>query len=57
MPKHSGRHTHAYHDFVLGEMRGINSMSNGNPTVFKSEFTKRVIDVIKQNPEMMYMKK
>ena len=51
---HRGRHAKLYHEFVLREMKKIDAIAKGDKAKFIAEFQKRVVDVVKAKPEMMY---
>lgn len=51
---HQGRHPDFYHRWVLEEMRGINSISNLSQSEFIRQFEIRVIEPVRQNPNMLY---
>ena len=51
MMPHQGRHTYAYHDYVLKNMEKIDSIARGDVKIFKSLY-KAFTDSI--TPEMLY---
>lgn len=50
---HLGRHPHAYHRWVLREMRLIDAMTNGNKEMFLRLFNERIIEHVLRNPDML----
>lgn len=52
---HQGRHPDVYHDFVLDEMQKIDSIAQGDRDVFLSLFEDRVRNVVRNNPDMLYL--
>lgn len=53
---HSGRHPNEYHQWVLDHMRSIDIMTNMNQQEFIKQFNVRVIQPIRNNPDMLYKK-
>ena len=51
---HQGRHPNAYHQWVLENMYDIRNTPNMNPELFKIQFNQRVIQPVRQNPNMLY---
>ena len=51
---HRGRHTNAYHEYMLDQIRSIDAIANGDKAQFLSSFNK-IIDLISNNPAMAYM--
>lgn len=51
---HIGRHSNEYHEFVLEQMRNIAEDADGDVEKFKKLFKKRVVDVVQNNPGMLY---
>ncbi len=49
---HLGRHPNAYHDFMLQELKSIDTLANGNVNVFMKEFNQLKQTII-NNPEML----
>ena len=50
---HQGRHPHAYHEWVLREMRIIDNMANGKQDLFLHLFDKRIIQPVLNDPDML----
>jgi len=51
---HQGRHPHAYHDFILDEMKNIDNIANGNKDIFLDLYESEMKNVIRNNPDMLY---
>ena len=51
---HRGRHTNAYHDYMLDELKKIHAVAQGDKGKFLNEFNK-VINKVMDNPSMAYM--
>ncbi len=54
MLPHLGRHPNAYHKWVLKQMKQIDAMPNMNQQNFIKQFNIKVIQPVKNNPEMLY---
>lgn len=52
---HSGRHTTAYHDFMLSNLRELDAIAMGNQDVFKKGFF-LIVDFLVENPWLPYAK-
>lgn len=51
---HKGRHTHAYHRFMLKNLQTINKTAGGNTKKFLKHFN-RLKKRIMRNPRLMYL--
>lgn len=54
MLPHLGRHPNAYHEWVLEQMKQIDAMPYMNQQNFIKQFNIKVIQPVKNNPEMLY---
>lgn len=52
--QHGGRHTNRYHEFVLEEMRNIDTEAQGDRTKFLQLYEKNVKSVVRSNPDILY---
>ena len=52
---HKGRHTNAYHDFVLFGMRELDKIADGNKELFTTGY-KILVDYVKNNSYLPYAK-
>ncbi len=55
MMPHQGRHPNAYHEWMLSQVRAIDNVARGNPTVFINEFNK-VKETVINNPNLLRRK-
>ena len=53
---HQGRHPNAYHEWILDQMRNIDSIANGNKYIFLELYESEIKNVIRENPDMLYSK-
>ena len=51
--KHLGRHTSAYHEFMLARLKVIDLKANGDINVFMRDFN-RLANYVMNNPEILY---
>lgn len=52
---HLGRHTNAYHDFMLGQINAIDGIANGDTGIFLVYFN-ALSDYVVAHPGIMYLK-
>ena len=50
---HSGRHTNAYHNFMLSSLNNLDAIANGNIPRFNEGFL-LIVDFLKNNPGLPY---
>jgi len=50
--QHQGRHPHAYHDYMLNEIRRIDSIAKGDTSTFLKLF-ENVKNEVLNNPDML----
>ncbi len=55
MKDHLGRHTIAYHEFMLQKIKSFDVIANGNRDIFMKYF-KKLTDYVQAHPNVMYMK-
>lgn len=53
---HIGRHPNEYHNWVLEQMKTIDAIPNMNQQNFINQFNIRIIQPIKNNPDILYKK-
>ncbi len=51
---HQGRHPNDYHEFILDQLNDIDAIANGNQDVFLDLYEKRIKNIIKNNPDLLY---
>lgn len=51
---HQGRHARQYHEFILGKLREIDSIAEGDKDKFLELYEEMVVRVVSKTPAMMY---